>query len=265
MGVTTMPTFISNGAKLFYEEEGAGFPLIMLHGLHGSSSMIKDEINRLKNHCRTIALDARGHGKSDRPPHYTMAEHVQDVINLLDHLKLETASLLGISMGSYIAQGVAVSVPHRLKKLILVVSKSHGKTSSMLELIERHAEELEGLSFEEKFNTASKYMFHDLNAVQKSFRDFFDRQAMLTSPPEQEAANKALEGFDFRNDLYKVTARTLVISGKYDGLNPPEKGQEIASRIPDATFIEFMHSGHAPSIEEPERFIKEVTYFLMND
>jgi len=257
-----MPTFISSGARLFYEDEGSGYPLVFLHGLHGSSKMIHNEIIQLKEHFRVIALDSRGHGQSDRPPHYTMADHVQDVINLLDHLEIETGYLMGISMGSYIAQGVAIAIPDRVKKLVLIVPKSHGKTSSMQELFARHAEELEGLSFEEKFSRASKYMFHNHDAVQEAFRDLYAQQAMMTSPQEQEAANQALAGFDFRNDLNKITACTLVISGAYDGLNPPERGREITSRIPDATFIEFMHSGHTPSIEEPERFIKEVTNFL---
>ncbi|MDQ0492390.1 alpha/beta fold hydrolase [Paenibacillus brasilensis] len=258
-----MPIFRSNGAKLFYEEEGAGFPLIMLHGLHGSSKMMKYEINRLKEYFRIIALDSRGHGKSDKPLHYTLEEHVQDVINLLNHLAIETGYLMGMSMGSYIAQGVAIAVPNRVKKLVLIVPKSHGKTSSMQELFARHAEELEGLTFEEKLSRASKYIFHDPIAVQKVFSAFYDQQALLTSPQEQEAANKALEGFDFRDHLHQITASTLVISGKYDGVNPPERGIEIASRIPGAIFIEFIHSGHAPSIEEPERFIKEVTNFLL--
>ncbi len=257
-----MPTFNSNGAQLYYCEEGEGSPLVLLHGLHGSSKMMGYEINRLKEHFRIIALDSRGHGKSARPPHYTMEEHVQDVINLLDHLEDETVDLMGISMGSYIAQGAAIAIPNRIKKLILVVPKSHGKTSSMQELFARHAEELEGLSFEEKFNRAFKYIFHNHTSIQKAFSDFNYQQAMLTLPQEQEAANKALEGFDFRDHLNKITALTLVISGKYDGLNPPDRGKETASLIPDTTFIEFMHSGHAPSIEEPERFIKEVMNFL---
>lgn len=257
-----MPTFQSNGANLYYEEEGTGTPLLLLHGLHGSSKMINNEIHELKEHFRTIALDSRGHGNSDRPQHYTLEEHVQDVINLMDHLGIEEANLMGVSMGSYIAQGVAIAVPNRLKKLVLVVSKSHGKTSSMQELFARHADELAGLSFEEQFERASKYIFHNHLAVQKAFGHFHEQQAMLSSPQEQEAANKALEGFDFREDLNKITARTLVISGKYDGLNPPERGKAIAAEIPDSIFLEFLHSGHAPSIEEPERFIKEVMHFL---
>lgn len=257
-----MPTFISEGAHLFYREEGQGDPLILIHGLHGSSLMMKKEFNILKGQFRTIALDVRGHGQSDRPEQYTLDDHVQDVLNLMDHLKLETAALLGTSMGSYIAQGAAIAAPKRVAKLILVVPKGHGKTSSMQELFDRHADELEGLSFEEKFSTASKYIFHNHQAVQQAFREFYDDDAMLTDPAEQDASSKALEGFNFLDDLQSITASTLVISGKYDGLNPPERGSEVASRIPKATFLEFNHSGHAPSIEEPERFLKEVKGFL---
>ncbi|WP_274651195.1 alpha/beta fold hydrolase [Paenibacillus humicola] len=257
-----MPTFISNGTQLYYEDEGEGFPLVFLHGIYGSSRMIHVEISRLKEHFRVLALDSRGHGQSERPSHYTIADHVQDVINLFHHLELDTAYLMGISMGSYIAQGVAIAVLDRVKKLVLVVPKSHGKTSSMQELFTRHAKELEGLSLEEKISRSFNYMFHNHDSVQKAFRDYHARQAMLTQPHEQEAANRALDGFDFHDGLKKITARTLVISGTYDGLNPPEIGKALAAQIPDAAFMEFMHSGHAPSVEEPERFIHEVTQFL---
>ncbi|MED1203177.1 alpha/beta fold hydrolase [Heyndrickxia acidicola] len=260
-----MPAFISNGARLYFKEDGEGAPLILLHGLHGSSRMLKKEISQLKEHFRVIALDARGHGESDKPQHYTMEDHIQDVVNLLNHLKLEKVFLLGISMGSYIAQGVASAYPKRVEKLVLVVPKGHGKTSSMQELLDRHAQELEGLSFAEQFSYVSKYIFHSSAAIQNAFSEFYADKAMLTSPQEQDASNKAIEGFNFLKDLEKITAKTLVISGKYDGLNPPERGKEVASRIPDAAFIEFMHSGHGPSIEEPERFKKEVINFLSEE
>ncbi|MDU0204883.1 alpha/beta fold hydrolase [Paenibacillus sp. MAH-36] len=257
-----MPTFHSNGAQLYYVEEGTGSPFVLLHGLHGSSVSVKHEISRLKAHFRVIALDARGHGKSDRPSNYTLEEHVQDVIHLLDHLGIETTDLMGISMGSYIAQGVAIAVHDRIKRLILVVPKSHGATSSMQELLGRHEAELEGLSAEQKYNHVSKYIYHNFTEMQKVFGDASIQQSKLTSPQEQEASNKALEGFDFRNQLNQITACTLVISGTYDGLNPPERGKETASLIPDSSYVEFMHSGHAPSIEEEEHFFQEVLNFL---
>ncbi|MGG1575172.1 alpha/beta fold hydrolase [Fictibacillus sp. NRS-1165] len=59
-----------------------------------------------------------------------MEDHVQDVIGLMDHLEIKKANILGASMGSYVAQGVAIAVPERVEKLILVVAKAFGKTSS---------------------------------------------------------------------------------------------------------------------------------------
>jgi 3-oxoadipate enol-lactonase len=71
-----------------------------------------------------------------------------------------------------------------------------------------------------------------------------------------------LEGFDFRPKLPYVMSETLVISGKYDRLNPPERGKEVATLMPNASFVEFENSGHIPPAEEPERFLKVVKDFL---
>ncbi|WP_246042191.1 alpha/beta fold hydrolase [Cohnella pontilimi] len=121
-----MPSFISNGIELHYEEEGAGFPLVMLHGLMGSGATFKNEVNQSKSHYRVITLDSRGHGKSKKPSQYTWKDHIQDVIALLDVLGIESCYLLGVLMGGYIAQGVAIAIPQRIKKLSLIVSKSNG-------------------------------------------------------------------------------------------------------------------------------------------
>ncbi|SHE50825.1 3-oxoadipate enol-lactonase [Seinonella peptonophila] len=256
-----MPTFLSNGATLYYEEIGQGEPLLLLHGLTMDHHAFDSRVEELKHHFRTIVLDARGHGKSSKLPHYTIEDHIHDVIALMNLLKIDSASVLGESMGSYIAQGVATQCPKRIKKLILVVSKAHGKTSSLQELTNRHTEELEGLTFDEKFAYITKYMFYNVPLAQKIIREI-NAVATVLTPAQQNAANRALEGFDFREDLPKVTAPTLIISGKYDGMNPPERGQEIASLIPNATFIEFEQSGHMPSGEQPKLFLDTVLDFL---
>ena len=73
-----------------------------------------------------------------------------------------------------------------------------------------------------------------------------------------------MSNFDFRDDLPKIKAKTLVISGKYDGMNPPSEGKICASLIPNATFVEMQYSGHAPMFEEPELYFKIIDDFLMN-
>ncbi|KSU84447.1 3-oxoadipate enol-lactonase [Fictibacillus enclensis] len=256
-----MPEINVNGVQLYYEEYGSGEPFILLHGLGGDHHMFEGEINALKKSYRVIALDSRGHGKSEKVPYYTLDDHVQDVIAFMDELNIEKTNQLGASMGSYVAQGVAVSIPNRIKKMILVVAKAYGKTSSTARLQAEHADELKGLTEEEQMYALSKYIFHNLEAVGEWSQRVAVDVPVLTSE-QQEAARKALVNFDFRPQLHKVTAETLVINGRYDGLNPPKEGREVVKFIPHATFVEFEHSGHAPSVEEPERFKQVVTAFL---
>lgn len=256
-----MPEIKVNNITLYYEEYGNGEPLLLLHGLTADHSMFDREIDQLKTRYRIIAPDMRGHGKSEKPVAYQLNDHVQDILSLLDHLKIDNAFILGSSMGSYVAQAIAAAQPARINKLILVVPKSHGSTSSVRELLDRHAAELGGLSYDDQLQAASKYMFYNLKAVGTYQKDALKKQPVLT-PEQQSAANQALLNFDLRPVLGKITAPTLVISGTHDGLNPPERGKEIAALIPDAVYVEFDRSGHAPNVEEPERFMKTVSAFL---
>jgi 3-oxoadipate enol-lactonase len=256
-----MPIFTSNGTILTYEEHGAGEPFVLLHGLTGNRHMFENEVKILKKYFRTIVLDARGHGDSEKPATYTLDDHIDDVLRLLDHLEIEETYLLGVSMGSYIAQGVAIASPERVKKLMLVATKSQGKTSSMEALFEKHADDLEGLDFSEKVVKVSPYIFHDLKAVGKWSHKAGQQSPSLTAK-EISAANEALEGFDFREDLHGITTETLVISGDHDGLNPPEVGRETARLIPNATFVEFNKSGHAPNVEQPLLFLDFILEFV---
>lgn len=252
-----MPKFLGNGIELYYEEKGSGEALILLHGLTSNHLMLKQEMEYFQDQFRVIGLDARGHGESDKPSHYNLNDHIQDVISLMDYLKIEKANLLGMSMGTYIAQGLAITVPDRIDKMVLVSGSSHGKKPSE-GLLAEHEKEVKGLAFDEQLGRLSKYIFFDLEAVGNWLKTIPGR----LTPEQQEIAANALAGFDFRPNLSKVKAKTLVISGKYDGLNPPEDGKMIADLIPNARFVLFEKSGHAPNVEETELFMELVSGFL---
>ncbi|MCM3636422.1 alpha/beta hydrolase [Sporosarcina luteola] len=256
-----MPTFKSEGTEIYYQEEGEGFPLVLLHGLTSNSEMFRHEIDQFKEKYRVIAPDARGHGNSDKPEQYELKDHIWDVVSLVDHLGLDSFHLIGVSMGSYIAQGVAIELGDRVKKLVLVATKSHGEQASMEELYERHADEMAGMTAIDKMMAASKYMFHNQKAVGKWLHETAENSEQLTLH-EQAIASKALEGFDFRKDLHRIRAEALVIGGLHDGLNPPEYGEETAQLIPAGVFLEFKLSGHAPNVEQPRLFIEVVSNFL---
>lgn len=238
-----------NGVELFYMEEGRGEAIIFLHGLTSNHHMLKQEMYVLKHHYRVIGVDARGHGESEKPNHYTLEDHIQDVISLMDYLHIERAHLIGMSMGTYVAQGVAIQIPERIKKMVLISGNTHAKDPGT-SLLEKHKEEVEGLAFDEQLGKLSAYVFHQLDKIGPWMSGIPGR----LTPEQQEIAADALATFDFRPDLHKVKAETLVISGQYDGLNPPEDGKEIANHIPGAQFMLFEQSGHAPNIEEQEKF-----------
>lgn len=247
-----------NGINLNVETQGQGYPLILIHGIGCDNTQWKNEIDRLSKTFKTIALDCRGHGLSDKPNSYSLKDHVQDILSLMDSFGFTTANLYGASMGTYIAQGVAISQPHRIKKLILIAPKSHGLTSSTQRLIQEHSKELEGLNQQEKERFFYKHMAYNPETLLK----YPGLLKSSLTPKQTATANKALEGFDYRNELHNITAETLVISGKYDGLNPPSDGKLCASLIPNATYIEMQHSGHIPMIEEPETYNNIIDKFL---
>ena len=249
-----------NGINLNVNIKGDGHPLVIIHGIGGDHTQLENEINHLANEFKTIALDSRGHGESDKPDNYTLQDHVCDILEIMDHFEIPKASILGVSMGSYIGQGVSIAAPERIDKLILTVPKSNGLTSSFQRLMNEHAKELEGLSLHESILALLKYMTFNPEIMKKHI-DIFETKL---SPAQFSTANKALSNFDFRNELPKIKAKTLVVSGKYDGLNPPSEGRICASLIPNATFVEMQYSGHAPMYEEPELYMEIIEKFLRN-
>jgi len=249
-----------NGIDLNIYTKGNGRPLLLIHGLGGNYKQLDIITNPLSKHFKTITFDIRGHGQSEKPSEYTLQDHINDVLGIMDFYNIEKTYLLGVSMGSYIAQGVAIAAPERIEKLILSVPKSNGLTSSVQILFREHAEEIKGKSFHETILTLLKYLVYNTEIMQHHL-DVFETDL---TPEQFAAANKAITNFDFRKYLPGITAPTLVISGKYDGLNPPKDGQEIASLIPNVTFKEMQFSGHAPIYEETEGYLKLVEDFLFS-
>lgn len=98
--------------------------------------------------------------------------------------------------------------------------------------------------------------------AQPGARDVFE---VLGIEDERATIEESIEDFDLREGLPQVTARTLVISGSADGLNPPEDGEAVAALIPQARFVVFEASGHMLPYEEADRFVSEVSDFLTAD
>lgn len=253
-----------NGIRLNVEITGAGPPLVLLHGLTSSIASLRGEIGHFRKVRRVIAIDARGHGASDKPTHYTIEDHIADVLALLDTLEITRCALLGRSMGSYIAQGVATRMPHRVDDLVLVVPRAHAIESSMTRLRRTYAHELDGRSAEEQRRILLSHMLAP--GTPKRTAALLAAMAANAATPltqtEEAAAMAATARFDFRAHLPAVTARTLVVSGRHDKLNPPAEGALIASLVASARHVVLEESGHLPATEEPRRYLAVIDEFL---
>ncbi len=123
-----MPTAPIGNLELYYEEHGQGHPLIMVLGLGQDIATWRFQIAELSQHVRLIVFDNRNSGQSSRcSENYTTETMARDILGLMDHLGIEQAHLLGTSMGSMIAQHVALIAPGRLTSLILAGTTSWGE------------------------------------------------------------------------------------------------------------------------------------------
>ena len=253
-----------NGCRLNVDIRGDGPALIMLHGLGNTMASFRSDIEHFCQSHTTIALDSRGHGLSDKPPHYTLQDHVEDVISLLDELGLSSASVIGSSMGSYVAQGAAIQLKQRVDRLVLVAAKSHGASSSSAVLLKQHENELKGATVLEQRNFLYSKILAPSTPERRSevLQMLAESRGAAQSDSEYKIAQAAIVDFDFRPQLKEITAPTLIVSGRYDPLNSPDDGREIAEHIPNSTFILFENSGHLPRIEERERYFEAVDKFL---
>ena len=120
-----MPDVISNGITIHYEERGSGDPLILLMGLGAPGSHWEDHVACYEKHFRCILVDNRGAGDSDKPNGpYTTKTMAEDVAGLMQILGIEKARVAGLSMGSAIAQELALSYPKKIRNLVLISSWS---------------------------------------------------------------------------------------------------------------------------------------------
>ena len=119
-----MPFAINQGVRIYYEVEGAGPPLVLHHGAFGSGADWREfsYADELKRDHQLVLLDARGHGKSDKPydpAAYDLRLRALDVVAVLDELRIGQADYLGYSMGGWIGFGLAKHAPHRFESLII--------------------------------------------------------------------------------------------------------------------------------------------------
>jgi len=257
-----MPTLQTNGINLNYHEQGQGEPLLFLHGLGSQGEDWGFQVPFFAPSYRVITVDLRGHGASDKPAGpYSVAMMAEDVVGLLDALNVESAHIVGLSMGGMIAFQLVVDRPERVRSLVIVnsgpalVPRSFGEKLLVQQrlLLAR----LFGPSRTGKF--LSKRLFP--KPEQEALREQFVERWAMNDRDAYLAALRAIVGWSVMDRIGEIRCPVLIVSGDRD-YTPMEAKREYMARIPGAEFLLVEDSGHATPIDQSGNFNRGVLKFL---
>jgi pimeloyl-ACP methyl ester carboxylesterase len=250
------------GQKIHYVEAGSGPTVILLHGMGGSSGAWQLNIAPLAEKFHVIALDQIGFGKSDKPlVNYRIRTYVDFLEEFCRELKIERASLIGNSMGGWIAALFTASFPDRVDKLVLEDAAGYAppKDFDMRTLYALNPSTVGGMK------ALAPKVFHN----QMFLTDIAIRQAVAArlAAGDGYTINSIIEsiirGEDFLDDAVKTIKRpTLIVWGRQDGLTPLSDGQRFNKDIAGSTLIVIDQCGHVPNIEKSAEFNAAVLKFL---
>jgi pimeloyl-ACP methyl ester carboxylesterase len=234
--------YVHVGSGTMYAEiTGAGQPLLLVHGLGGSTRWWARNVPALARSCRVHVIDLLGFGRS-RGQRFVLREAAGLLVGMMDQLGLARASVVGHSMGGFIAADVAAQFPERIERLVLVDAAVLPFDRLSLRHIWRIVQRLPHLPW-----TLLPVLCMD---------------ALQAGPVTLIKALRELLSTDIRLDLARIKAPTLILWGEHDATLPLAVGRRLHGHLPQAAFLVMAGAGHHPMWERPLAFNQAVIQFL---
>ncbi|SEG40006.1 alpha/beta fold hydrolase [Paenibacillus sp. UNC499MF] len=251
-----------HGLKTFYEEQGSGPAVLLLHGFPLDHRMWHEQIEALQSNYRVIAPDLRGFGQSEPHKDLITLDHMADeLLLLLDQLQVEKAVLAGFSMGGYVAFNLLRKAPHRFNGLILANTRPdadplEGQINRM---------KMAASLLEQGSQAASTAMIPKLLSDGENSGLARELQDQIEGMNPLGLVHASL-AMAFRKDstelLSTIQVPTLVIGGEKDSITTPTVMKKMADSIPNAAYTEIKDSAHLTVREHPDEVNKAITAFL---
>lgn len=250
---------------LNYQIDGAGEPLIILHGLFGSLTNWGTQAKLLANNFKVISVDLRNHGSSPHTTTMTYASMVEDIHTLMQHLQLAKANFLGHSMGGKVAMQLALSLPDYIDKLIVVdiapvVYPAHhddiftGLFAIELDTIKSRSDADMQLSKWVPEPSVRTFLLKNLYRTKEG--SFAWRMNLDTLYKQYAEINVAPEGKAYPKDV-------LFIKGDSSNYLIANYKESVLASFPKARYKIIKKSGHWPHAEQPAAFLDTVKDFLL--
>ncbi len=263
MAAARTGTIAIGDASLYFEDTGAGVPIVLLHGFSMDLRMWDDQVEALGRRHRVIRYDLRGFGRST--PGTAPYRHADDLIAVLDHLAIDRAFLVGLSLGGGAVVNAAVAYPDRVRGIVAVDPSLGGFTWSAAQT----------LAMKDIQARASDTGVEAARARWLSLPIF----RTLASNPPAEARFRSIvadySGWHWRNAdrglpftppaierLHEISAPALVVVGELDSADFQRIASTLERAIPRARKVVLPGVGHMANMEAPERFNAEVTAFF---
>jgi len=266
-----MPKVRVNGAELYYEDTGGEDKanIVFSHGLLFSCRMFDEQVKVFQDRYRCIAYDHRGQGQSEiTASGYDMETLYQDVVALIETLKIAPCHFVGLSMGGFMGMRLAARRPELLKSLILLETSADPEPSEnipryrTLNLVARWlglsliANQVMPIVF------APKFLNDPLRAP---LREQWKRRLIAN---HRIGITRAVKGVIERKGIYdeigNITVPTLIMVGDHDVATVPAKSERIHERIANSKLVLIPNAGHSSTIEEPEFINQQIDAFLKN-
>lgn len=253
---------LPTGVELHLAEAGPadGQPVLLLHGYADSWYSWAPVLERLPDGVRAIVPTLRGHGDSERPACcYRLADFAADAVALLDALGIQRAHVVGHSMGSLIAQRLAIEHPERVERLALVGSTATAVNDVVVgfnEVVQR---------LEDPIDPAFIYEFEAGTAASPLPPVFLAGVVAAAAKAPARVWRDAMAGLlsaEAAHDLSRIRAPTLVVWGEHDGMFGRSDQDSLLRAIPGARLLAYGDAAHSPNWEVPDRITADLVEFL---
>lgn len=254
-----MPHARINGIELYYEVHGEGPAIVLAHGGGGNHLSWWQNVPELSRHYRCVTLDHRGFGDSrDVADGPGASAFVEDLRQLLDHLGIERAALVGQSMGGWTVLGFAVAHPERVSALVLCDTGAGVDDPEVVRELSTIREAGRG-NLAQILTRAYAKDFPTREPV----RHFLYQQISGLNRHIPANLLPALMGLKHRLDpIIEKRIPTMLIVGEEDALASPRVMEMIAGKIPRSRFVKVAGAGHSVYFERPAEFNQLILDFL---
>lgn len=257
-----MPTISCNGINLYYEVNGQGQPLLFIHGLGSSTRDWESQVPEFSQSHQVITFDLRGHGQSDKPSGpYSIPLMAADTAALLKALGIQSAHVVGISLGGGVAIQLALDAPELVKTLVVVNSGPAMGTSAAdarkeiegrVALVQQYGMRAMGEALGPRLFPKPEHA---------SLRQTFVERWAENDPRAYVDALLALADWNVIDQIKSIRCPTLVIAADQD-YTPVALKEAYIKLMPDARLIVIPDSRHATPIERPQQFNETLKQFL---